>query len=509
VRSAAPGANKELSMQGPAAPELLSTGIAGLDAILGGGLTPNRIYLIEGEPGAGKTTAGLQFLHAGVRHGESVVYITLAENREELASVAASHGWTLDGVHVHEVLPDEDLLAGAGQYSMFHPSEVEMAETLKLILAVVEERQPTRVVLDSLSELQLLAESPLRYRRQVLALKQFFSKRKCTVYMLDDRTASAAGDLQVRSIAHGVIQLDHAVKDYGVERRRLRIVKFRGRPVVGGLHDYNLVKGGLSVHPRLVAATSRGIKDREQLGTGLPQMDMLLGGGLEEGTSTLVVGPPGTGKSSLAAQFVSAANARGETAAIFLFEESTSNMLHRADGLNLPLRSSMQEGLLTVQQIDPAELSPGQFAGAVRAAVERGAKVVVIDSLNGYLNAVPDERFLTTYLHELLTYLGQHQVVTILVGVQQGMLGGNMSSAMDASYIADNVLMLRYYEHDGEIRQAVSVFKKRGSLHERSIRAFSMDAKGIHVGEVLRGYRGLLTGVPVQLIHAASGGADT
>jgi circadian clock protein KaiC len=486
-------------MHDPAAPELLSTGIAGLDTILGGGLTANRIYLIEGEPGAGKTTAGLQFLNEGIRRGESVVYITLAENREELEAVAASHDWDLAGMHVHEVLPDEALLGGVGEYSMFHPSEVEMADTLKVILSAVEERQPTRVVLDSLSELQLLAESPLRYRRQVLALKQFFSKRRCTVLLLDDRTASAAGDLQVRSIAHGVIQLDHAVKDYGAERRRLRIVKYRGRPVVGGLHDYNLVKGGLTVHPRLVAAESRGITSRQQLGTGLPQLDALLGGGIEEGTSTLIVGPPGTGKSSLAAQFVTAAAQRGQTAAMFLFEESASNMLHRADGLNLPLRAAMESGVLTVQQIDPAELSPGQFSGAVRRVVEAGVKVVVIDSLNGYLNAVPDERFLTTYLHELLTYLGQHQVATLLVGVQQGMLGGAMSSALDVSYVADNVVMLRYFELDGEIRQAVSVFKKRGSVHERTIRAFSLDSRGIHVGEILRGYRGLLTGVPVHL----------
>lgn len=493
-------------MQDVTPPEvLLSTGIEGMDSLLGGGLTARRIYLIEGEPGAGKTTAGLQFLNEGVRNGESVVYITLAENREELAAVAASHGWTLDGIHVHEVLPDENLLAG-GQYSMFHPSEVELADTLKMVLGVVEERQPTRVVLDSLSELQLLAESPLRYRRQVLALKQFFSRRNCTVLLLDDRTASAAGDLQVRSIAHGVIQLDHAVKDYGVERRRLRVVKFRGRRVTGGMHDYNLVHGGLVVHPRLVAADTRGISERTQLSSGLPELDQLIGGGLEEGTSTLIMGPPGTGKSSLATQFVVAAHARGEKASMFLFEESTSNVLHRADGLNLPLRDAMDSGQLTVQQIDPAELSPGQFSAAVRAAVNRGVKMVVIDSLNGYLNAVPDERFLTTYLHELLTYLGQHRVVTLLVGVQQGMLGGSMTSSMDASYVADNVLMLRYFELDGEIRQAISVFKKRGSAHERTIRSFRLDAKGIHVGEVLRGFRGLLTGVPVPIGRGATEG---
>ncbi|HEY1231678.1 MAG TPA: ATPase domain-containing protein, partial [Ramlibacter sp.] len=370
-------------------------------------------------------------------------------------------------------------------------------DTLKVVLSVVEERQPTRVVLDSLSDLHLLAESPLRYRRQVLALKQFFSRRSCTVLLQDDRTASAAGDLQVRSIAHGVIQLDHAVKDYGVERRRLRVVKFRGRRVTGGMHDYNLVHGGIVVHPRLIAADTRALTERTQLSSGLPELDQLIGGGLEEGTSTLVLGPPGTGKSSLAAQFVVATHARGQKAAIFLFEESISNVLHRADGLKLPLRAALGSGQLTIQQIDPAELSPGQFSAAVREAVERGVKMVVIDSLNGYLNAVPDERFLTTYLHELLTYLGQHRVVTLLVGVQQGMVGGAMTSALDASYVADNVLMLRYFEYDGEIRQAISVFKKRGSAHERTIRAFRLDPQGIHVGEVLRGFRGLLTGVPV------------
>ncbi|KQT11218.1 ATPase domain-containing protein [Ramlibacter sp. Leaf400] len=485
---------------GPAA--LLSTGIPGLDVILGGGLTPHRIYLVEGEPGTGKTTTGLQFLNEGVLRGETVVYITLAENREELTAVALSHGIGVEGIHIHEVLPTEDLLAAEQQYTTFHPSEVEMASTLKLILSIVEELKPSRIVLDSLSELQLLADSPLRYRRQVLALKQFFSNRQCTVLLLDDRTASASGDLQVRSIAHGVIQLDHLVKDYGAERRRIRIVKFRGRSFLGGMHDYNLVRGGLSVHPRLVAAKSRGITDRRQMSTGLPKLDLLLGGGIEQGTSTLIVGPPGTGKSSLASQFVAAAIDRGERAAMFLFEESASNMLHRSDGMNLRIREAMDSGALSVQQVDPAELSPGQFSAAVCKSVEAGTKVVVIDSLNGFLNAVPDERFLTTHLHELLTYLGQHQVLTVLVAVQQGMLGGQMSSAMDASYIADNVLMLRYFEDNGEIRQAVSVFKKRGSVHERTIREFSMSAGGIEVGEILRGYRGLLTGIPLPLSGA-------
>jgi circadian clock protein KaiC len=484
---------------------LISTGIEGLDAILGGGLTPFRTYLVEGEPGTGKTTTGLQFLAEGVRNGESVAYITLAETAEELEAVAASHGWTLDGIHMHEVLPSEDLLKAEQQYTMFHPSEVEMANTTQLILSVIEERKPTRVVLDSLSELQLLADTPLRYRRQVLALKQFFSRRRCTVMLLDDRTAASA-DLQVRSIAHAVIQLEQTVKDYGAERRRVRVIKYRGRDIVGGYHDYNINRGGIAVHPRLVAAASRAIRGRSQLHSDLPALDTMLGGGIEEGTSTLIVGPPGTGKSSLAAQFVQAANKRGQRAAMFLFEESTSNLLNRTDGLGMKLRAAIDEGMLTIQQVDPAELSPGQFAAAACRAVNAGAKVLVIDSLNGYLNAVPDERFLTTHLHELLTFLGQRGIVTLLVGVQQGMLGGNMSSQLDASYLADNVLMLRYFEDDGQVRQAVSVFKKRGSLHERSIREFSMSERGIQVGEPLKGYRGILTGVPV---HIGRGGATT
>jgi circadian clock protein KaiC len=485
-------------MTTPTADGFLGTGIPGLDAILGGGLTAGRIYLVEGEPGTGKTTTGLQFLQEGVRRGEAVLYITLAESLEEVKAVAESHNWDISGIHIHEVLPSQEMLKIEQQYTMFHPSEVEMAGTLQQILAGVEQHRPARVVLDSLSELQLLADTALRYRRQVLALKQFFSTRNCTVMLLDDRTASSA-DLQVRSIAHGVIQLEQSVKSYGAERRRIRVVKFRGRAFVGGLHDYSIVKGGIAVHPRLVAAGTRTMQDRQQVSTGLPELDTLLGGGIEQGTSTLLVGPPGTGKSSLAAQIVEAALERGQQASMFLFEESISNLLHRADGLNMGLRDAMRAGRLTMQQIDPAELSPGQFAAVACRAAEDGARVLVIDSLNGYMNAAPEERFMTTHLHELLTYLGQRGVVTILVGVQQGMLGGSMSTSLDASYMADNVLMLRYYEHDGEVKQAISVFKKRGSLHERTIRSFSMSSSGIHVGDTLRGYRGILTGVPVPL----------
>ena len=476
----------------------LSTGIAGLDDILGGGLTPNRIYVVEGEPGSGKTTTGLQFLQAGAKNGESVVYITLAESGNELRGVADSHGWTMAGIHIHEVLPPETQLQPEAQYTMFHASEVEMGNTLRMILSVVEERKPVRVVIDSLSELQLLADTPLRYRRQVLALKQFFASRDCTVLLLNDRTAAGV-DLQVRSIAHGVINLEQTIQEYGRERRRVRIVKYRGRAFRGGMHDYKIQRGGLHVYPRLVAAESRIITRPEQLKSGIAALDELLGGGLEEGTSTLLAGPPGTGKSSLAAQFVAAAAERGQPTAMFLFEEATSNLLNRTDGLGMPVRQHHASGLLTIQQVDPAELSPGEFVAAVCRAAHNGARVVVIDSVNGYLNAMPEEQFLITHLHELLTYLGQCGVVTILVGVQQGMVGGQMSTAVDVSYLADNVMMLRHYEHDGEVKQAVSVFKKRGSLHERTIRQFFLSSKGIQVGGVLRGFRGILTGVPAYV----------
>ncbi|NRR29557.1 AAA family ATPase [Oxalobacteraceae bacterium] len=483
--------------------QFLSSGIPGLDSILCGGLTRDRLYLIEGEPGTGKTTLALQFLNEGVRHGEAVLYITLAETMVELRSVAHSHGWSMEGMHIEELIPSEDMLSPDQQYTIFHPSEIELGNTTQRIVAAIERYQPRRVVLDSLSELQLLAESPLRYRRQVLALKQYLSSRNCTTLFLDDRTALNT-DLQVRSVAHGVITLELLFQAYGSERRRLRVVKYRGIAFSGGSHDYRIVSGGLQVYPRLVAAHSRVTSPRRQLSSGLAELDQLIGGGLEEGMSTLIAGPSGTGKSTLAAQFTHAATRRGEHCAMFLFEEARNNMLNRCAGLGMDLNGAIDQGLLTVQQIDPAELAPGQFSQAVVDAVDRGAKVVVIDSLNGYLNAVPDERFLATYLHELLTYLGQRGVVTILVAVQQGMIGAGMSTTIDASYIADNVVMLRYFEANGEVRQAISVFKKRGGAHERTIRRFKIGATGIQVGPVLKGFHGILTGVPTYEVNASN-----
>ena len=473
----------------------LSTGVPGLDTILGGGLTSDRLFLIEGEPGTGKTTLALQFLHEGVRNGESVIYITLAETRVELKAVAQSHGWSMDGIHVEDIVPDENILHPDHQFTIFHPSEIEMGMTTQRILETIEKYKPTRVVLDSLSELQLLAESPLRYRRQVLALKQYLAGKGCTTLFLDDRTA-LSGDLQVRSVAHGVITLELINQDYGSERRRVRIVKYRGIAFRGGSHDYKIVTGGLCVYPRLIAAHTRVNAERKQLSSGIPSLDKLTGGGLDEGTSTLVSGPPGTGKSSLCTQYVYAATQRGQKAAMFLFEEATNNLMLRSSGMGTDLKPAMDAGLLTIQQVDPAEMAPGEFMQAVTDAADNGARVIVIDSLNGYLKAMPDERFLTTHMHELLTYLGQRGVVTMLVGVQPGVIGGSMSTAVDASYVADSVIMLRYFEARGKVRQAISVFKKRVGLHERTIRLFSMTPKGISVGEVLTNFHGILTGVP-------------
>lgn len=474
-----------------------TTGIPGFDDILGGGFTENRLYLVEGVPGSGKTTLALQFLLEGVKKGESVLYVTLSESEAELRDVASSHGWSLDGVVIRELVPSEDSLRPDDQYTMFHPSEVELSETTKTILADVEEIKPARVVFDSLSELRLLAGNPLRYRRQILALKQFFSGRSCTVLLLDDMT-STRHDIQIHSIAHGVTRLEQLYPEYGAERRRLIVQKFRGVRYRGGFHDYVIKKGGLEVYPRLVAHEHRPEPITERLQSGLPQLDSLLGGGIERGTSTLIVGAAGTGKSSLAAQFVAEAAREGKKSALFIFDEGVNTLLTRTEGVGIELRRFIREGLVTVQQVDPAELSPGELIHFIRQAVEgNGSRIVVIDSLNGYLNAMPEERFLIIQLHELLSFLGQSGVATILVGAHQGLVGSQMITPVDASYLADSVILMRYFEAKGVVRQAISVMKKRGSSHERTIREFQMDSDGIHIGEPLSEFRGILTGVPI------------
>ena len=475
--------------------ETAPTDIKGLDDILGGGFTRNRLFLVEGVPGSGKTTLALQFLLAGVKAGETVLYVTLSETEEEIRAVAASHGWSLDGVTIRELSPTEAELDPDQQNTMFHPSEVELATTTRRMLDDVERLKPSSTVFDSLSEMRLLAGNPLRYRRQILALKQFFANRQCTVLLLDDMTATEQ-DLQMRSIAHGVILLEQLHPEYGSQRRRLRVVKYRGVQFRGGFHDYVIQRGGLEVFPRLVAAEHRQRSDRARLGSGVAALDELLGGGIEEGTSTLMVGAAGTGKSTLAAQFVGAAADRGQPSAMFMFDESPQTLLSRTTALNIDVSSAVDAGLVAIRQVDPAELTPGEFIHAIREAVENGARIVVIDSLNGYLNAMPEERFLIIQLHELLMYLGQRGVATILIGAHQGLIGSQMQTPIDASYLADAVVLLRYFEVRGEVRQAMSVMKKRGGRHERTIREFRLEAGGIHVGEALRDFRGVLTGVP-------------
>ena len=475
---------------------LLATGAQGLDDVLGGGLVGKRLYLLEGAPGAGKTTVAVQFLLEGARRGEPVLYITLSETAEELQGVARSHGWDLSGVSIHEMLPSDKLLEPDEQYTMFHPSELELTETTLKILSDVDTIKPTRVVFDSLSELRLLAGTSLRYRRQILALKQFFSGRQCTVLLLDDMTA-VEHDVQVQSIAHAVIRLEQMNSDYGATRRRLLVSKYRGQVYRDGYHDYRIARGGLRVFPRLIAAEHRPPPMRTRLSSGLPAFDALMGGGIESGTSTLVVGAPGTGKSTLGVQVALAAAQRGQCAALFIFDESVETLIGRSEGMGMRVASHVESGHIKIRQIDPAELSPGELVHEIREAVNlHEARVIVIDSLNGYLNAMPDERFLISQLHELLSFLGQHGVATFLVGAQHGVLGTQMSMPIDASYLADAVIMLRYYETQGEVRQAISVLKKRSGVHERTIRAMSMSDSGVHIGGALRSYRGILSGIP-------------
>ncbi len=480
----------------PANGRPVGTGVAGLDEVLCGGLTPDRVYLVEGDPGSGKTTLALQFLLEGVRLGQPGLYVTLSETKEELDGVARSHGWSLDALAVCELVPSGESLLPDAQPRMFHPSEIELGETTKRVLDEVERTKPARAVFDSLSEMRLLAQNALRYRRQILALKQFFAGRRCTVLLLDDRTSETT-DLQLQSIAHGVVTLEHLAPGYGAERRRLKVVKLRGASFRGGFHDFKIVRGGVQVFPRLVAAEHRREFAREPMPSGVAALDALLGGGPDRGTSTLLMGPAGSGKSSVAVQYAVAAARRGEQAAIFAFDESTGTLLARAEGLGIDLAGQVEADRVTVQQVDPAELSPGEFAQLVRRAVEEGgASVVVIDSLNGYLNAMPEERFLTVQLHELLTYLGQQGVVTLLVMAQHGLPGSVTQSPVDASYLADAVVLLRYFEAQGRLRRAVSVVKKRSGPHEAALREFRLSSDGLHVGEPLEGFHGVLTGTP-------------
>jgi circadian clock protein KaiC len=473
----------------------VATGVEGLDDVLGGGLPAHRLYLIEGDPGAGKTTLALAYLREGARQGERGLYVTLSETREELLAVARSHGWSLDGIAVYEMAPSEGDLAADSQNTLFHPSELELSDTTQAVLAEVQRARPTRVVFDSLSEMRLLAQNPLRYRRQILALKQFFIGRQCTVLLLDDRTAGD-NDLQLQSLAHGVLSLERRSPDYGVMQRRLQVLKLRGQEFRAGFHDFTIQRGGVRVFPRLVAAEHHREFPTAPVGSGIAELDQLLGGGIERGTSTLVLGPAGSGKSSLLTQYAVAAAARQERAALFLFDESLQTLRARAAGLGQELQGPIDAGRVLVRKVDPAELSAGEFANVVRQSVERdGVQIVAIDSLNGFLNAMPDTRYLLLHLHELLTYLSQQGVTSFLTLGQHGLIG-TMSAPLDASYLADAVILLRFFEAGGEVRQSLAVIKKRGGLHERTIREMRLGAGGIRIGEPLREFQGLLTGVP-------------
>ncbi|HWI84116.1 ATPase domain-containing protein [Ramlibacter sp.] len=470
-----------------------STGISGLDDILGGGLPANHLYLVEGTPGAGKTTLGLQFLRSGVQSGQTGLYITLSETGAELKTVAASHGWSLEGIEVFELVTDEGLSPAAEQ-SILHPAEIELGETTRGVMSAVERIKPRRVVFDSLSEMRLLAQNPLRYRRQVLALKSFFANVGCTVLLLDDRSAEH-DDVQLHSIAHGVVRLEQVVDQYGPERRRLRLVKMRGIRFRGGEHDFNLETGGISVFPRLVAAEHRSSAEWAIVSTGTPALDQLMGGGLARGSNTLFSGPSGVGKTTTALACVRAALQRGERAVYYLFDEGLGSLLVRSRALGLAVDEYLESGQLRIDSLDPAEVSPGEFAHMVRAAVEDGqASAVVIDSLNAYLQAMTGEKHMLLQMHELLSYLNQQGVVTILILGLHGVLG-DMNSDIDLSYLSDATLLFRFFEARGSLLKAVSMVKSRTSAHELTIREFRLGAGGVEVGEALTDFEGVLSGI--------------
>lgn len=474
--------------------ERLSTGIAGLDHVLDGGLPRHHLYLVEGDPGAGKTTLGLQFLLEGIRQGEKGLYITLSETTDELQTVAASHGWSLDGIEIFELVTEEGLSPEAEQ-SILHPAEVELGETTRGVMAAVERLSPSRVVFDSLSEMRLLAQNSLRYRRQVLALKRFFSSHKCTVLMLDDKTAEA-GDLQLHSIAHGVLSMEQLKDAYGPERRRLRMVKLRGVKFRSGDHDFNLDTGGIAVFPRLIAAEHRARPVAEVVSTGIAELDTLLGGGMSRGSNTLFSGPSGVGKTTTALSCALAALVRGEKAAYYLFDEGLGTLLIRSAALGLDIAPYLDSGQLKIFPLDPAEVSPGEFAHMVRRSVEEdGAGTIIIDSLNAYLQAMPGSKFLLLQMHELLTYLNQRNIVTMLVLGQHGLVG-EIRSDVDLSYLSDAILLFRFFEARGSLLKAISVVKSRTNNHELTIREFRLGKPGVEVGKALVDFEGVLGGIP-------------
>src|ERR1700733_14466921 len=477
----------------------VSTGCPGLDHVLNGGFPRGRLYLIEGDPGAGKTTLALQFMREGVRKGERALYITLSESRADLAHAAQSHGQTMDNIEVVELLPSEGDLLPEQQYTVFHPAEVELNDRMQRIVKEIQRVRPERLVIDALSELRMLAKDPLRYRRQILSLKDFMSDQECTVLLLDDRS-SRDPDLQLHSIVHGVVSMDKVPREYGRTRRQLEIVKLRGTPYREGFHDYSIVTGGVIVFPRLIAADSRTDQPPEAVSSGIAELDALTGGGLDRGTSTLLIGPAGCGKTSLAMQWAATAAKRGEACAMFAFEEAPRTLITRAAGLGIDIRPYLANGKITIQRVDPAEMSPGELVASVQEHVEnQSTRMVVLDSLNGYLQSMPGEQFLAVHLHELLAYLGNRGVLTLMILAQAGTIGSPLQSAVDVSYLADNILLLRYFETHGEVRQAISTIKRRSGSHEHTIRELKLGPDRIHIGRPLRDFQGVLTGTPTFL----------
>jgi len=472
-----------------------STGIAGLDNILSGGLARDRVYLLEGSPGTGKTTAAMSFLIAGAKAGERSLYITLSETEEELRETARAHEWDLAGVEVFELVPPESLLDEQQQQSLLYSSDLELGETTRMIFEAVERIKPQRVVIDSLSEIRLLAQSSLRYRRQVLALKHYFAKHSATVLLLDDLTTENL-DKTVHSVAHGVIRLEELAPEYGAERRRVRVIKYRGRRARGGYHDFAIRTGGLDVYPRLVSSEHKTDFPRDPLPSGIAGLDAILGGGVERGSSCLILGPAGTGKSLVAIHFALSAIKRGEKAALFVFDEELGLLIDRTKALGIDLQALTHSGDLVMRQIDAAELSPGEFTARVRQCVAIEAiRTVVIDSLNGYQAAMPEENFLLLHIHELLQYLNRQGATTFLTVAQHGLVG-EMKAPVDVTYLADTVLLLRYFEAVGEVRRAMSVIKKRAGAHEKTIREYEIGKDGLTVGPALTGFHGVLRGVP-------------
>jgi circadian clock protein KaiC len=471
------------------------TGVLGLDDILSGGLTRGRVFLLEGSPGTGKTTIATQFLMEGAAHGERCLHITLSETEEEMRESADSHGWDLAGIDLFELVPPESLLDEEQQQSLLYSSDLELGETTRRIFEAFDRVKPDRVVLDSLSEIRLLAQSSLRYRRQILALKHFFSTQNATVLMLDDLTADVA-DKTVHSVAHGVIRLEEMSPGYGPERRRCRIIKYRGRRFRGGFHDFIIDTGGVRVFPRLVSAEHKTSFSRDVVTSDSPELDALLGGGVERGSSILVLGPAGTGKSLLVLTFVAAAIARGERAAMFVFDEEIGLLFNRAKGLGIDMQAMVDQGNLLIEQVDAAELSPGEFSERVRNCVEKHkVRTIIIDSLNGYQAAMPEENALVLHMHELLQYLNRQGATTFLTVAQHGLVG-DMKAPVDVTYLADTVVLLRYFEAMGRVRRAISIIKKRTGAHEDTIREYRIGSYGIRLGEPLTGFQGVLRGVP-------------